>query len=567
MSEHGAEDWAEVVAHDRAQQAFADLALQVLPDQFPAAITVQATRDAVAGTPHTATLAVSDLATMALDRAISGWRTLGSSDEPIGVLPTSALTTGPTQVLNIRKLLSAGTAQGVVYLVDVQPHERLAKHLARRGGSDGRVPAVMKKSAIVPVWRWKQRAALRLAQAWGNAPPMSREGQALRVALVDARVTAPNEAATQALLRGDVAADLERANDDLSAEYVDRHNEAYIDALGCALVSAVAEAGASPFFPITYATLRAFDRAFFDRKTVAVYGDGINADGFPVEIVIQQPLDGGSRDLAESWMRGGPVKGPELNGPLVGSRLLSFWAQIVFGLSALQALVGGVNNDFHLDNALFEEVPEDVVLYYRALPWGSPAPATLDTDAEVYAVPTWGAVVKMIDYGRASFSVGGVRIESTTHDEIFRNRGGFGNRGSTTDLVRAALCFARTFGDAFMARGPDRGDTAGEAVHTLLSSVLSCGMNTPTWRGRAANAGCGIPDRDLALYQPPYPCHSAVPGMLFEHLAPLRIPAEQVPAEAIVYPVWRSPYPMQSREVPDAFAANSTMTAIATGFV
>lgn len=533
----------------------------------------------------------------------------------------------PFQVVDIVRAISSGTAQGTVYDVEVMlpraggPGRRnvdLARaataaaaaedrgvHTALvRRGPDGPVTAVhaaLKKSPIYSVGTWLARAAVQrlidARRATDTAPLAPRRSGWWRDAFApggaraavnnprygnaaDARLASwfaraadavrdvggpdlpPTLVAAPVSVLERLVAQMDRS---LDAEFANANNDAYIDAVGAFLGSQLAESGVSPFFGLLYATLRATDAAFFDPNGAAVnaIGPEINV-GFPVQATIMQFLDGTLGGLIESGFFAGT---PAAVGPARDyEKAMALAAQVVFGLAAAQGAYGIVHNDFHNDNIAYENVPDDVMLYYRT------EPADPGQAVRYYAVPTFGKVYKMIDFGRATFRLGeemrgadasarghAARMAplwgSPTQDAVVE--GQWNLRGFNNDLLRFVTVFLYNLGARADATPAGPADPWREAFMRMARHVTSC---APPEAGPAAAAAenplawvdrCSVLPGDMtrrrrcasdALSVRPYlvdsPCVNAVPADNVHWFdGAFGIDRSEIPAGAHVYSI------------------------------
>ncbi|AVK75957.1 hypothetical protein pneo_cds_350 [Pandoravirus neocaledonia] len=508
----------------------------------------------------------------------------------------------PFQVVDIVRAISSGTAQGTVYDVQVMlPRtgrngvdlaraataaaagfdalgDTAGKHAALvRRGPDGPVTAVhaaLKKSPIYSVGTWLARAALlrlvalrrradgagdrtwwRTAFVPGGSRAMQRRMDRQENAqLADwfARASAAVTAAggpylDPALVSAPVRVIegfVRQLDHTLEVEFDNANNDAYVDAVGAFLGSQLAESGVSPFFGLLYATLRAGDSAFFDPRGEAAtaIGPEIN-DGFPVQATIMQFLDGTLGSLIKDGFFAA-VPGGQPTRPLDYRKAMALAAQVVFGLAAAQAGYGIVHNDFHNDNIAYENVPDDAVLYYRAEPSdGTDGPSA---GGRYYAVPTFGKVYKMIDFGRATFRLGDEMqgADATTRSRAARTaplwgsptqdavvEGDWNLRGFNNDLLRFVTVFLYNVDARADATPSGPADPWREAFMRMARHVTSCappgtspavaaGENPLSWMDRcgvlpgdpASRRRCA----DRALSVRPYligsPCVNAVPA-------------------------------------------------------
>jgi hypothetical protein len=325
-------------------------------------------------------------------------------------------------MFDITQQISKDTTQGTVYKVDVFPNASLhTVTLKQTKQVPEQVPAILKKTPIYDEKLWKSYVALQNAcQAYDptQESPFSK-----------AKVRAQISSYTRSEDFSDYADTMEfycraarRVSQKLTDEYDDIENPAYVDAVGYYLGSLLSEYGVTPFFPLFYASFRAFDGGFFGSRPVFKLGQAVNRD-FPVEVVVMQPLHGTAANLVDAGFFYN-IPGDESSGWDV-EKIFSMTAQVVFGLDAGQEVFGIVNNDFHGNNLMYEDVPYDTVLYYQN-----------PTTREYWRVPTFGKVYKMIDFGYASFDFGGVKFRSPARSIILG--GGMDLYSKNNDLYEFA---------------------------------------------------------------------------------------------------------------------------------
>lgn len=180
-------------------------------------------------------------------------------------------------------------------------------------------------------------------------------------------------------------------------DFVNARNDAYVDALGCWIGNEMTETWISAMFPLIYGTFRTFDAAFYSNENAAL----LNHKQFPVIAILMQKLDTpfAKLDILQTLRdyckaaKGDPTVSQfaDLETTLQPRAILSLFAQLTFGLGAMQAAFGYVHNDGHLNNWFVEKTSVDHVLYYY----------NAASDSYV-AVPTYGNIVKLIDHGRAA---------------------------------------------------------------------------------------------------------------------------------------------------------------------
>lgn len=101
---------------------------------------------------------------------------------------------------------------------------------------------------------------------------------------------------------------------------------------------------------------------------------------FPVQVTLLERAEGTMEDLAEEE----------------SEECWTAWIfQVIAALCAAQHWFGFVHNDLHTNNVMWVRTTQPY-LYYRIHPKGSTAPY-------IYRVPTHGYIMKIIDFGRASY--------------------------------------------------------------------------------------------------------------------------------------------------------------------
>jgi hypothetical protein len=229
-------------------------------------------------------------------------------------------------------------------------------------------------------------------------------------------------------------------------EYRNIQNPAYVDALGYYLGSLLVEYGMSSFFPLFYASFLAQDVKEERRLGIPC----------PTELVIMQPLNGTFNTLMEKGFfydrRASSLQ--KLN----PTKVMSMFAQIVFGLATAQDVFALVNNDFHPGNLMYEEVDPYTVLYYRI------------ANGDIYlAVPTYGKVYKMIDFGKASFVIGDFRIVSR-----YQSSPDVDPNNKSADLYTVATMVARALGLSEIVAGTENAPVHLRHLTAMLKTILDC---------------------------------------------------------------------------------------------
>jgi hypothetical protein len=634
---------------DRLAQALAELALQGERDQFPIDIVmVPGTRETVrtvaarrigqllgrtAGTSALTRQSLDPYYEAQLARLSSGLvPSVGGPSVPVPALPEYDIEPAHLafDVVDVRRTISTGTAQGTVYDVDVivppadvarllgtgqgrpraaalgEPHAALVR---QPGGRIEAVHAALKKSPIYQVGLWlalatmrgliERRAAaaqqiaataaaggaggpwfgtraFRPARRIAQRPPPPSQTPAMIAAWFQGARRAVANAGGPTLSLDFVGAPLPRLEASvaeleaaLQREYDDPNNDAYIDAVGAFLGSQLAVAGISPFFGFLYGTLRARDTAFFapDSEPVRLIGPHVN-EGFPVQATIMQFLDGTLGSLIGAGFFRAPGGAP---GSFDYRKAMALAAQVVFGLATAQAAYGIVHNDFHNDNVAFENVDEGTVLYYAvdARPSSSSSSSSSYGGERYYAVPTFGKVYKMIDFGRATFRLGGESwAENGTRGLGARRRaplwgsptqdqavgGGWNLRGRNNDLLRFVSTFLLNSKLGPDAVTPSGVDPWRDAFARMVARIVSCPsadskvggpmvwaeecLTSPAYADAAAREDCYSRAFSVRPYLVGSPCVNAVPSdnvRWFDDL--FGIDPSEIPPGAHVYRV------------------------------
>ena len=282
-------------------------------------------------------------------------------------------------VVRVTQRLKVDSAQGSVYRVQLHQTSPEVRELQKRiWKDDGTVDAIMKTTPIM-----------------GNNPDDVKE-------YIDSYLFDPDTIDTWL---------------DDQVDFYDVNNPAYVDAIGCAVGDALVRMGASPFFCRLYGSLRSFLGRNYD------LGDGTTARiEEPTQFLFMQPLDGTVKDLIDRgfyYTKDTPTSPRRPSARHIGS----LYAQIIFGLYTAQKYFGLVHNDMHTENVMYEVVPYDTMLYY-------------EYEGVMYAVPTFGKVYHLIDFGYASIPKLGVR------SYILKDHySDFNLDGQQNDLYRFTLAF------------------------------------------------------------------------------------------------------------------------------
>ncbi len=158
----------------------------------------------------------------------------------------------------------------------------------------------------------------------------------------------------------------------------------------------------------------------------------IECKNMPVLLLFQEAADGTMEELLEeeesvlnSLLSPGSVSGEMNNSFSMSDSIENMsallkaekderWAawilQIIAALSQLQALISFCHNDLHTNNIVWTKTPIEYLYYQRS-------------NGEYYKVPTYGKLFHLIDYGRATFSIGDRMFMS---DDFFDGNDAFG---------------------------------------------------------------------------------------------------------------------------------------------
>jgi hypothetical protein len=447
------------------------------------------------------------------------------------------------KIFDISRPLSLDTAQGSIYEIRVHPNATLhtITIFDRQYDVPQNVPAVMKKSPIYEEKLWKAYVVLK--DALDKYSRLRFDLKAKR-RYGDLFVKYGFKTDQDALLASDkkrMERSLRNKYVELSKQYNDIENEAYIDAIGYYLGSLLTEYNISPFYPLFYASFRTFDTGFF-KGTAAIELPNINRN-FPVEVIIIQPLNGKIADL----YRGGyfyRIIGDDTSS-IDTEKVMALLAQVIFGLNAGQHVFGIVNNDFHVGNLMFENVTYDY-LYYGDLVSG-----------KYWRIPTFSKVYKMIDFGRAHFRFGAFDFGNKMQSRALRGR--VDTQNPNNDLYKFAyyLAYFLRIDDYLTSTEMDTPPDLQQLV-ALLSSILDCaGTNIfdvleycgdPTFplvrQGivetyGAANAyNCEKYVRTKWPYRVDSRCDNAIPKNNLHWFRSFEIDKEDVPEDTIIYAVF-----------------------------
>lgn len=531
---------------DRLEQRLAELGLEKIQHQFPVEIyTIKdgmenktlsqlakdRINDILSGITHDRTITLTEL----VPDYFTQKKKKGIGYPQLKEIP---ITSGyDSQIFDIEKSLSEGTAQGTVYKVDIHPSATLhyISNFNPIFGLRSNVPAILKKSPIYDTTDWKRFVAL---SSMSDMIDRFGSDEILRNKNLYAYA---QQLLSSAYISDTVKDIISRGSDRLNSwidsiwiqlqdQYRDINNDAYVDAIGYYFGSKLVEYGLSPFFPLLYGTFRAFDSSFFGPDITGSFGDAIN-HRFPVQATFIQPLNGDLYKLIDSgWFYN--EEGDSDSG-FDSDKILSMFAQITFGLDTAQKTFGMVLNDFHGGNLMYEDVGPNHHIFYRRG----------DT---YYRVPTYGKLYKAIDFGRATFDIGGYRFGSITED--LAHGGGWNLHGMGNDLLRITSIFATETGldNIGMFLGTEDSDLA--QVGDFILNVTTCEPGTTLFDrvdecGQEVNPSQKLQSQceEYEFRTRPYligsSCQGGIPEDNIRFFNRYIVPKEQVPANAIVYSI------------------------------
>jgi len=250
-------------------------------------------------------------------------------------------------------------------------------------------------------------------------------------------------------------------------------------------------------------------------------GDNL-VKGFPVQATVLQWLGDDVNHLIESGFFGGWGK------PLRRDRTMALFAQVTMALAAGQHYFGLVHNDLHAGNVLHEAVPGCTVLYYADPSSGA-----------AFAIPTFGKVYKVIDFGRARFVIPGWGVfGGTLQRDIWHISGKpeWNDAGRSNDLLRfvsAFLSYTGTYPE--VSEGPD---DDGVGLARFVRRVMSCGKQGGPFERAQRCQGDERCER-VAFDRDPFvvgsECTHADPVELIGYLGAYAIDPRSIPRGAPVY--------------------------------
>lgn len=186
------------------------------------------------------------------------------------------------------------------------------------------------------------------------------------------------------------------------------------------------------------------------REIYNIVIEGVRDTYVPSVYNIMEKYDTTLSTLLENYVEKG------LSNDEIIDRQLSLYSRIIFGVHLFQFILGGVHNDFHVDNILCKSVNYEYEYYkissyhLRELFDSHNLDSSylgfeyIDMNRDLYfKIPTYGVSPAMIDYGRSSVIMKDINGQdilyaNTTEDEIFKARGyeGKESRSYNGDLLR-----------------------------------------------------------------------------------------------------------------------------------
>ena len=184
-------------------------------------------------------------------------------------------------------------------------------------------------------------------------------------------------------------------------------NSAYIDVFATYLTSKLVEEGISPHFPLYYGSFSGImDKLTIElndeddckiaksNKHINIYTHDDKTFGevsnYPCQFMASENLNG---DLYNLKFR---------NKQSTEKEWLSYMFQVIAALTVCQKYFGLYNNDLHSSNVMYKYISESH-LYYKY-------------KNKYYKIPTYNKLIKIIDWGRATFTWNGNKIQNTVFD-------------------------------------------------------------------------------------------------------------------------------------------------------
>jgi hypothetical protein len=198
----------------------------------------------------------------------------------------------------------------------------------------------------------------------------------------------------------------------------------------------------------------------------------------PVLLLFQDAADGTMDELLEDEMEymdaltspSSSTEGIKMTESLLGISQLtaqerevrwSAWmTQVIAALTQMQALVGFCHNDLHTNNVVWTKTQDEFVFYRSA-------------NGDMFKVPTFGKLFHIIDFGRATFTVG---KKSFLSDDFFVGNDAYGqyNYDACFDPSRPAVMPNKSFDlcrlAVSMVDGLYNGTPVAKSDHEILNT-------------------------------------------------------------------------------------------------
>lgn len=116
---------------------------------------------------------------------------------------------------------------------------------------------------------------------------------------------------------------------------------------------------------------------------------------YPVMLILSEKNDGTMDALFDEPEEGMPEPGTEA----WEARWTAWLFQVIAALSCAQSIIGFTHNDLHTNNIVWKTTDQEF-LYYK------------NRSGSVFRVPTYGKIFRIIDFGRAIFTINGHRFIS-----------------------------------------------------------------------------------------------------------------------------------------------------------
>lgn len=132
-----------------------------------------------------------------------------------------------------------------------------------------------------------------------------------------------------------------------------------------------------------------------DADANANFGIFAEMADYPVMLILSEMNDGTMDGLFDEPEEGMPEPGTEA----WEARWTAWLFQVIAALSCAQSIIGFTHNDLHTNNIVWKTTDQEF-LYYKS------------RSGSVFRVPTYGKIFRIIDFGRAIFTINGHRFIS-----------------------------------------------------------------------------------------------------------------------------------------------------------